>query len=95
MGELEKKDHHESVGAGLITFVFLFIVAFLAFKVFTMNHPGHWLATLSGIIWYLFVFTAFLWTVTRSVIKSLRRRAEDRRFRKERDEGLNGPADQR
>ena len=95
MSEPEKRDQGDSAGAGPIVFVVLFMVAFIAFRIFVQDNPGHWLAWLSRVFGFLIAGYLFLWWIPSSIGNYFMRRAEERRERKEREEGLNGPSDQR
>jgi Kef-type K+ transport system membrane component KefB len=91
----EKRDQGDSIGPGLIVFAVLFIVASLALAVFIQDNPSSWLAFLSRVCWFFFGCYVFLWLLPMGIIKFVKRRIEERRYRLERDEGLNGPSNQR
>jgi len=96
MGEPEKKrDQGDAVGPGLILAIVLFMAAFIALMIFVRDNPGHWLSLLKRVCSFLVGCYVFLWMVPKGIIRSFRRRAEERRYRAERDEGLNGPSNHR
>ena len=106
MVEPEKSDQRESrrqtggdfnspVTRGVLIATTLFIVAFLTMMILAQNYESDPLVSLLRVLWYLLGFVFLLWWVTVGTIRFFKRQIQERRDRAERNEGLNGPSNQR